>query len=809
MALKVEPVGIYPATQAANVLGLVKDIVRDYGASGSAQTTTGSIPSGTTTLTLASAEDFANGQSLVVYGAGDSISDCYPPGAPSLSQASGSTAFAASEVVYVGYTWVTPTGETGLNTSSITISAAGNQIHFTTDAAPFGASAVNVYAADTTSVLLLGTVNFSQYTDTSTGSLTSSWANASTQFGPLAPFPGATPTLQLTITVAALGTGAAPPASGTTASPTPAGSIATVGGASGNYTYYLVTLNEQGGATAASAGISTSTGPANNCSRSNYNEITLPYQMATAYAIFGGSGNPTGSRGLIGLSAGGTWRDYGQDTANGVLPNAAVALTIPALVPSGTEASAATAPSSIVPNYLKTTIVSGGGTSTLTLADAAGATVSSGAVYHNDGPALGTAFTTLFNGTGGKLMLPAGTYYVDPADLPDLAAVTNGNMNVEVQGHGYATRIIALPGASSRPIFGSTSTHSLNRVVFKDLELDGNWFAGTLTLGFSWVASECRWENVRVVRCYDGINTKGNQYATGAYMNQIVNCFLDSNAHVAIVQTNDGTISGCIGGYNGSDRPICTDGIQAGVLLADSGVMASTCHIYGDYVDWLIWGSGNRLTAINFDDDAVDHHLKFALQAGRNQITASLFGAALFAGQTAVTFGNLASDAAPNEFIGNVWDPTGISGGSRSAWTYCLDDDVTNNPGSIVRSNTFAGSFSGSLPVNLASGTVLQGNDIPQGTVQPTTSLAGTTAGSITFAMPEQGTAKKFVAVASGYENDTTTAQTITFPTPFANAPVVTTNTTGLTVTATTTTLTITAPDSTTTYSGVLVVEGI
>jgi hypothetical protein len=87
--------------------------------------------------------------------------------------------------------------------------------------------------------------------------------------------------------------------------------------------------------------------------------------------------------------------------------------------------------------------------------------------------------------------------------------------------------------------------------------------------------------------------------------------------------------------------------------------------------------------------------------------------------------------------------------------------------------------------------------------------LAGTTAGSIDSSMPDQGVAKKFVAVAIGYENDTTTNQTITFPVAFVNTPAVTTNTTGLTVTATTTTLTITAPDVTTTYSGVLVVEGI
>lgn len=94
-------------------------------------------------------------------------------------------------------------------------------------------------------------------------------------------------------------------------------------------------------------------------------------------------------------------------------------------------------------------------------------------------------------------------------------------------------------------------------------------------------------------------------------------------------------------------------------------------------------------------------------------------------------------------------------------------------------------------------------------TVTPVTSLAGATAGTIDWAQPERGTRKVFIAAASGYENDTTTNQTITFPTAYTYTPAVLVNTTGLTVSATTTTLTITAPDSTTTYSGVIEITGI
>ena len=86
--------------------------------------------------------------------------------------------------------------------------------------------------------------------------------------------------------------------------------------------------------------------------------------------------------------------------------------------------------------------------------------------------------------------------------------------------------------------------------------------------------------------------------------------------------------------------------------------------------------------------------------------------------------------------------------------------------------------------------------------------LAGATAGTVVSTMPFQGEYKKFVAYANGYENDTTTAQSITFPVAFTNTPIVTQNTSGLTVSVSTTTLTITAPDATTTYSGYIFVEG-
>ena len=88
------------------------------------------------------------------------------------------------------------------------------------------------------------------------------------------------------------------------------------------------------------------------------------------------------------------------------------------------------------------------------------------------------------------------------------------------------------------------------------------------------------------------------------------------------------------------------------------------------------------------------------------------------------------------------------------------------------------------------------------------TTLTGTTAGSVVWSQPEQGSAyKKFVAFANGYENTTATAQTITFSTAFTETPIILGNSTGMTLTASTTTLTLPASMSAT-ATGMIIIEG-
>jgi len=86
---------------------------------------------------------------------------------------------------------------------------------------------------------------------------------------------------------------------------------------------------------------------------------------------------------------------------------------------------------------------------------------------------------------------------------------------------------------------------------------------------------------------------------------------------------------------------------------------------------------------------------------------------------------------------------------------------------------------------------------------------AGTTAGTVSMITSIYSpNYTKYIITFSGYENDTTTNQSINFPLPFSSYAIITGNNTGLTISASTTGITITSPNSTTTYSGLVIIEG-
>ena len=112
--------------------------------------------------------------------------------------------------------------------------------------------------------------------------------------------------------------------------------------------------------------------------------------------------------------------------------------------------------------------------------------------------------------------------------------------------------------------------------------------------------------------------------------------------------------------------------------------------------------------------------------------------------------------------------------------------------------------------ITLAGGQTLAG-PVTAGGVNPSnavTSIAGTTAGTIYWVMPFQGSGyKKAIVYLDAYENDTATAQTITYPTEFVQVPNITNPGAVPGVSTTATTLSI-DPDTTDAYTGWIVAEG-
>lgn len=114
--------------------------------------------------------------------------------------------------------------------------------------------------------------------------------------------------------------------------------------------------------------------------------------------------------------------------------------------------------------------------------------------------------------------------------------------------------------------------------------------------------------------------------------------------------------------------------------------------------------------------------------------------------------------------------------------------------------------------MNLSSGDITVAQSVTANGFNPSptkNSLAGTTAGIVYYVQPFIGsTYKEALFYFDGYENDTTTNQTIAFPAAFSTVAGVTSNTSGLTLLASVTELTITTPDATTAYTGLATVRG-
>jgi hypothetical protein len=298
--------------------------------------TTGSINSGSTTLTLASAQDFANGQGIVVWKAGvlPSVNSVVTPGTPTVTPINllnGATTYT--------YRVVAEDRQGGLTASGTAGSTAVGQ-------ATLGAN----------------TVTLTQCVRTNGVATYTSSANHNLQSG-------------AQINISGFTGGVFDSCNGVkTIASTPTGTTFTTNdGALANET------NTTGSPTATVMACNQLTFPNGSYSGNN----TIHYWI---YRQIG-----AGAFSLAGVAAGvDPWfTDCGL-----AAPNA------PAYVPS-------TPPGAAQAGYLATTISSGGGTTTLTLANAAGTTASSQTVLHDNSLNLKAAIQAAYNANGGSVYIPS------------------------------------------------------------------------------------------------------------------------------------------------------------------------------------------------------------------------------------------------------------------------------------------------------------------------------------------------------------------------------------------------------------------
>lgn len=704
--------GVFPRSPvlAAEILSLTSNLIRDFHASGSAQTTTGTVAADSTALTLASALTLEDGQAITVYGAGPNTGDYAvgAPAAPVLSQVAGSSSFTANQVVYVGISWILPTGETALSpVVPITITANGNDIVLTTQPLPLCAVRAGVYVGPTNAPLQLGAVVVSSYTYQSYSGSSSSGLS-STWTVPLGPGglngPWVTNSImQFFITISALAsaTGAAPQPAGTTVASQPSQPSITVIGGTGSttYGYQLVALTPDGGCTMAGQSNSIADGPT-NLSDSDYNEITWSWAAACGFAVYGLATNPSSSQGLLGFSSGATYYDKGTGP-----------ITVPQL-PS-------TAPVAAVPDFLRAHIVSGAGSTACTLDYGAVTAVIGAAVYPRDSEALYTGLSaTLANG-GGRLHIPAGTYYLDPYDMPYLDE--NGEtLRLLVEGDGRATRLVVLPGASgsNAAIFSQWSTSSIvYDAEFANFDLDGGSDQGAIAIGFDVVPQEWYFTNVNVSKSYDGINMAGAAYSQTGYMNDISGCIISDCTHVGLATTDDSFAFSCIVGNCGQGTS--SDQLDCGVLMLGGGAILGASHLFGNWTDTITYGDHLRIAGCYYDNDAVKEHIVISGTASFNSIVGNTFGPnqVQTSGHNAVAFKNLYGSAQYNAFVANVF----LTSAGFYPYEYAIEE-IAGCDYNVIQGNIFADAYYGAQPVALVGAhTLIQGNDVamPVGSVTP------------------------------------------------------------------------------------------
>jgi hypothetical protein len=427
--LLVQPAFSLDTTAAVNNVAPISAM--NFGASGSNQTTTGSIAANGNQLTLASSIDFENGQGIVVANAGPAPKISAPKTlivTPTISAPNGLT--------------VAASGTAGSTSYSYTVIAVDTNGGYS--AAPKATSISSGNAA-------LSSTNYNvvSLTNPFPGAVKYEWYRTASGGAPSSVgYIGETANLALNDPGLPV---IAPPA-GIPSSP-PAAAVGAT-----SYTYAVAAMDADGAIT-ASATASTSSGWA-VLSNMTYNNLVVGSVAGVEQYVWyrtASSGAPSGT-GFIAASNGGFYEDWGWVSGNP-----------PYSIPDNT-------PDRPVNGPLITTITSGGGTTSLTLKANAGSTASSTLIQHDDSLALQNAFNQ-----GGSIDFPAGTYNV-------FKSLVINNSNTEISGAGIdqtiVSNMITVPsnyynyGYATAPYtIGTINTSEITGVIIHDLTFNGNYYA--------------------------------------------------------------------------------------------------------------------------------------------------------------------------------------------------------------------------------------------------------------------------------------------------------------------------------------------
>ena len=270
----------------------------------------------------------------------------------------------------------------------------------------------------------------------------------------------------------------------------PTSCTATPGGTPGTttYQYEIAAIDAAGGVGAATATFQTSTGNA-TLSVLNYISIACAAPSGTApagYAVYRYTGSAYTLVGFISNSVP-TYYDMGYGVS---------AVGAPDYVPT-------TAPTGSLADWLVTTIASGGGTNSLTLATAGLTTATAAGVYHDDTAAFNVAVSQAQLSNDNSLFIPPGTI-----NVTGLVPISSSGFRME--GFGWNSIVNRINPT------GDLFAYSVGKVLSVDFTVTANALQSS---GYLFNLGPVGNGTLRGIRTYGGPNIVGN---TGGSQNVIV-----------------------------------------------------------------------------------------------------------------------------------------------------------------------------------------------------------------------------------------------------------------------------------------------